>query len=80
MYITNKGLYDRSLEKTPEQLFINSLRKEYELSPVESAGILELAKNCLFGEVPEILGKQKFLCASRRAKHGRTLNSRKWLR
>ena len=44
MYITNKSLYDRSLEKTPEQLFINSLRKEYELSPAESAGILELAK------------------------------------
>jgi len=73
MYSTNKSLYDRSLEKTPEQLFINSLRKEYELSPAESAGILELAKNCLFGEVPEILGKQKFLCASRRAKHGRAL-------
>ena len=73
MYSTNKSLYDRSLEKTPEQLFINSLRKEYELSPAESAGILELAKNCLFGEVPEILGKQKFLCASRRAGHGRAL-------
>ena len=40
MYITNKSLYDRSLEKTPEQLFINSLRKEYELSPAESLGIL----------------------------------------
>jgi DNA-binding Lrp family transcriptional regulator len=73
MYSTKKSLYDRSLEKTPEQVFINSLRKEYELSPAESAGILELAKNCLFGEVPEILGKQKFLCASRRAKHGRAL-------
>ena len=73
MYITNKSLYDRSLEKTPEQLFINSLRKEYELSPAESVGILELAKGCLFGEVPKILGKQKFLCASRRAKHGKAL-------
>jgi DNA-binding Lrp family transcriptional regulator len=73
MYSTNKSLYDRSLEKTPEQLFINSLRKDYELSPAESAGILELAKSCLFGEVPEILGKQKFLCASRRARHGRAL-------
>jgi DNA-binding Lrp family transcriptional regulator len=73
MYSTKKSLYDRSLEKTPEQVFINSLRKEYELSPAESAGILELARNCLFGEVPEILGKQKFLCASRRAKHGRAL-------
>jgi len=36
MYTTNRSLYDRSLEKTPEQLFINSLRKEYELSPAES--------------------------------------------
>jgi hypothetical protein len=69
MYNTNKSLYDRSLEKTPEQLFINSLRKEYELSPAESQGILELAKSYLFGEVPKILGKQKFLCASKRAKH-----------
>ena len=59
MYSTNKSLYDRSLEKTPEQSFINSLRKEYELSPAEILGILELAKSCLFGEVPKILGKQK---------------------
>lgn len=73
MYSTNKSLYDRSLEKTPEQLFINSLRKEYELSPAESQGILELAKSCLFGEVPKLLGKQKFLCASKKAKHGRAL-------
>ena len=57
MYTTNKSLYDRSLEKTPEQLFINSLRKEYELSPAESKGILELVKSCLFGEVPKILKK-----------------------
>jgi len=73
MYITNKSLYDRSLEKTPEQLFINSLRKEYELSPAESRGILELAKRCLYGEVPKVLGKQKFLCASKGARHGRAL-------
>ena len=73
MYTTNKSLYDRSLEKTPEQLFINSLRKEYELSPAESLGILELAKSCLFGEVPQLLGKQKFLCASKKAKHGKAL-------
>lgn len=74
MYRANQSLYDRSLEKTPEQLFIKSLRREYELSPAESQGILELAKSCLFGEVPQILGKQKFLCASRRAKHGRALS------
>ena len=73
MYTMNQSLYDRSLEKTPEQLFINSLRKEYELSPAESRGILELAKSCLFGEVPKVLGKQKFLCASKKAKHGRAL-------
>jgi hypothetical protein len=79
MYNTNKSLYDRSLEKTPEQLFINSLRKEYELSPAESQGILELAKSYLFGEVPKILGKQKFLCASKRAKHGRALKEQEKL-
>jgi DNA-binding Lrp family transcriptional regulator len=63
------------LEKTPEQLFINSLRKEYELSPAESTGILELAKSCLFGELPQVLGKQKYLCASRNAKHGRAIKA-----
>lgn len=42
MYTTYNNMYDRSLKKTPEQLFINSLRKEFELSPAESAGILEL--------------------------------------
>jgi Mn-dependent DtxR family transcriptional regulator len=80
MYTTNKSLYDRSLEKTPEQLFINSLRKEYELSPAESQGILELAKDCLFGEVPKVLGKQKFLCASRKAKHGRALKEQEMIK
>lgn len=79
MYSTNKSLYDRSLEKTPEQLFINSLRKEYELSPAESLGILELAKSCLFGDVPKVLGKQKFLCASKKAKHGRALKEQEMI-
>ncbi len=79
MYQTNKILYDRSLEKTPEQLFINSLRKEYELSPAESKGILELAKSCLFGNLPELMGQQKYLCASRRAKHGRALKEQEKL-
>ncbi len=49
---TRDSLYDRSLEKTSEQLFVNSLRKEFELSPSESQGILSLAKSCLFGEIP----------------------------
>jgi hypothetical protein len=43
------------LEKTIGQIFVNSLRKEYELNPAESQGILELAKSYLFGEVPKIL-------------------------
>ena len=73
MYHTYGSLYDRSLEKTPEQVFINSLRKEYELSPAESAGILELAKVCLFGKLPSTLGRLKFLCASKKAKHGKPL-------
>ena len=74
MYGGRKSLYDRSLEKTPEQLFINSLRREFELSPAESKGVLELAKSCLFGEVPQPVGKIKILCASRRAKHGKPLS------
>lgn len=80
MYTTNKSLYDRSLEKTPEQLFINSLRKEYELSPAESLGILELAKSCLFGDVPKVMGKQQFLCASKKAKHGRALKEQEMIK
>ena len=73
MYHTNRSLYDRSLEKTPEQVFVNSLKKEFELSPAESVGILELAKSCLFGEVPHTLGKLKFLCASKNARHRKPL-------
>jgi DNA-binding CsgD family transcriptional regulator len=80
MYHTHKSLYDRSLEKTPEQVFINSLRKEFELSPAESAGVLELAKSCLFGEVPQTLGKMRFLCASQKAKHGKPLREQDLLR
>lgn len=73
MFNSRSSLYDRSLEKTPEQLFVNSLKREFELSPAESFGILELAKECLFGDVPESLGKLRFLCASRKAKHGKAL-------
>lgn len=77
---TRKSLYDRCLEKTPEQVFINSLRREYELSPAESKGILELAKDCLFGRVPQLLGKQRYLCASRRARHGKPLSEQEMIR
>lgn len=80
MYTSYKSLYDRSLEKTPEQLFVNSLRKEYELSPAESNGILELAKRCLFGEIPKTLGKMRFLCASKAAKHGKPLSEQDMVR
>lgn len=80
MYHTYGSLYDRSLEKTAEQIFINSLRKEYELSPAESAGILELAQVCLFGELPSSLGRMKFICASRKAKHGKPLSEQDMVR
>ena len=80
MYHTYGSLYDRSLDKTPERVFINSLRKEYELSPAESAGILELAKVCLFGQLPHSLGRLKFLCASRKAKHGKPLSEQEMVR
>ncbi len=73
MYNTRKSTYDRCLDKTPEHLFINSLRKEFELSPAESKSILELAQDCLFGDVPKTLGNQRFLCASLKAKHGKPL-------
>lgn len=73
MYTTRSSLYDRLLEKTPEQIFINSLRKEFELSPAESKGILDLAKQCLFGQASQVVGKIKYICASRRAKHGKPL-------
>jgi hypothetical protein len=73
LYHTRTSLYDRCLEKTPEQVFINSLRKEFELSPAESKSVLELAKECLFGKVPETVGKQRFICASLKAAHGRPL-------
>lgn len=80
MYTTYNSLYDRSLEKTPEQIFINSLRKEFELSPAESSGVLELAKRCLFGELPKTLGRLKYLCASKQAKHGKPLSEQEMVR
>lgn len=80
MFNTRSSLYDRSLEKTPEQVFVNSLRKEFELSPAESQGILELAKSCLFGEIPQTLGMLRFLCASRKAKHGKPLGEQDMVR
>ena len=62
------------MEKTPWKVFINSLRKEYELSPAESADILDLAKVCLFGKLSANLGCLKFLCASKKARHGKPLS------
>jgi biotin operon repressor len=73
MYATRSSKFDRLLEKTPEQIFINSLRKEFELSPAESKGILDLAKQCLFGQAPQVVGKIKYICASKRARHGKPL-------
>jgi len=75
MFNSQRCLYDRCLEKTPEfrHCGINSLRREFELSPAESVGVLELAKRCLFGELPQTLGKLKYLCASVKAKHGKPL-------
>ncbi len=43
MLHTHKSVYDRSLEKTREQVFIDSLRKEFELSPAENQGVLLFA-------------------------------------
>ncbi len=80
MYHSRNSLYDRSLEKTPEQVFMNSLRCEFELSPAESAGVLELAKEILFGDLPQTLGKIRFLCASRKAKHGVPLGEQDMVR
>lgn len=80
MYTTVRSLYDRCLEKTPEQVFLNSLRQEFELSPAESVGVLELARRCLFGEVPQTLGKLRFLCASVKAKHGKPLCQQEMVR
>ena len=80
MLHTPGSLYDRCLEKTPEQVFINSLRHEFEWSPAESGAILDLAKQCLFGELPQTLGKVRFLCASQKAKHGKRLGEQEMVR
>ena len=73
MYHTYKSSYDRSIEKTREHVFINSLREEFELSPAESQGVLELAQRCLFGEAPSNVGLIRFICASGKARHGKPL-------
>jgi len=69
----SSGIYDRCLEKTPEQLFIGVLRREFELSPVACMGILEAAKENLFSPVPETAGMLRFVCASKGAKNGKPL-------
>ena len=65
----SSGIYDRCLEKTPEQLFIGVLRREFELSPAASLGILETAKEHLFSPVPETAGKLRFVCDSGQRLH-----------
>lgn len=70
----HRSLYDRSFEKTPEQVFVNLLRGEFELSPAESLRILELAKSCLLEEIPQTLGRLRFLYVSLKAAHGKPLS------
>ena len=60
----------RRVSKTPEGVFASRLRREYEVSPAVSVGIVELARECLFGSIPETPGKLLFDCASRGARHG----------
>ena len=72
----SSGIYDRCLEKTPEHLFIGALRREFELSPAASLGILEAAKEHLFSPIPETAGQQRFVCASRNAKNGKALGEK----
>jgi len=76
---TRRSVYNRIIEKTPEQLFINSLRKDFELSPAESAGILELVKENLYGEAPSATGRIKYVCASANARHGKPLREQELL-
>jgi len=76
----SSGIYDRCLEKTPEQLFIGTLRREFELSPAASLGILETAKEQLFSSLPETVGKLRFICASVHAKHGKPLSEQEKVR
>jgi biotin operon repressor len=54
-------------------LFIGALRREFELSPAASLGILEAAKEHLFSPIPETAGQQRFVCASKNAKNGKAL-------
>ena len=61
---------DGALSKTPEGVFRSRLRTEFEVSPAVGRAILELARECLFGEIPQTPGRLLFWCASRGARHG----------
>jgi biotin operon repressor len=65
-----REVVDRSLAKTPEGVLASRLRQEFELSPAVSLAVVELASECLMGEIPRTPGKLLFDCASRRARHG----------
>ena len=69
-----KRLYNCFLEKAPEQVFINSLRREFEWSATESLGVLELARSCLFGELPQTFDKLLFLYTPCKVKHGKHMS------
>ena len=48
----SEGL-DRTLAKTPEGVLAGRLRQEFEFSPAMSLAVVELARECLLGEIPE---------------------------
>lgn len=70
MQSTLSEVTDRCLSKTPEGMLSSRLQREFELSPAVSKGIVELASECLLGEIPATPGRLLFWCASRRARHG----------
>lgn len=76
MLHTCKCVYNRSLEKTRDQVFINSFRKEFELSPTESQEALDLTQRGLFGEIHPVQGPTRFFFLSHPSIHEQACQSK----
>lgn len=68
-----KAIRERLRVKTPEQQLINRLRKEFEFSPAECRGVVEVAQESLASGNGVRVGQVKYIGVHKEARHGKPL-------
>ena len=71
----NKGQIERLEAKTPEQRFLQVLKRDFRQAPRVAQAVSEEAQSCLLGQAQEMRpGQVRVILVRRSAGHGRTLD------